>query len=156
MVDNFIGTIDSIDETTLSVGGQEFTVDDLTHFMNEDGSDLDSSNFDEGDLVNVEAREEADGSWTALHVALIDDNDTDPVLQLFNGAIMSLSDTEFTVGTDLFLLDDASEWFLLDGTLGSIDDFEISDEVQVLASQDGTDWTAISITMTEEGGLPSP
>src|SRR5690606_24619841 len=78
VIDRFTAPIISLTSELLSIAGTEFVIDGISHFMNEDGSDADPADFDTGDLVTIEARQEA-GVWYALHVTFIDDDDTAPV-----------------------------------------------------------------------------
>ena len=146
VIDHFTAPITAITGELITLGSDEFTIDEVSHFMLEDGSDAEASMFDEGDLVTIEARQTGTG-WHALHITFLDDNDTLPVLNVFEGSISTITAFQLTVGPSTFTVDAGTKWFLADGSVGTYLDFAVDDDVQVIAEQDGLNWTALKVTM---------
>jgi len=103
---NFAGTIDSIDEAQVTVGGTSIALTTDTKYFDDLGNAVDASFFSAGMAVEVEAALLPDGSFQALTVSAEGGEGQE---QTITGNIDSISDTQIVIaGTTIGLTADTT------------------------------------------------
>lgn len=147
----FSANIDAISDASISVGGQAIGLTMTTTWMAEGTLTTDISLFDAGDGVEVDAISVDGQVWTALQVRLVANNVSDepppPQQQTFTGSITAITAAGLYLGDSYFVLDGDTQWSLIGGIPGAPELFGLTDEVEVLAEQKGSDWLALRVTM---------
>ena len=147
----FNGRIDFFQENVVSVQCVLFTITPESDFFFFDGTATDRSSFDDGDLVELWSFIDGE-DITLISMTLIDDNDTEPQLELFGGIIYQMHPTQIELNDfSLYDIGAGTEWILIDGSSGTQSDFSMDDTIRIIARRDGTSWTTIQVRMIADG-----
>jgi hypothetical protein len=153
----FGGEITAVSDNSLSVGGNQLSLDASTEWKGRGGA-LDAGQFNVGDIVLVRAT--FDGSnWDAKLVFMLVDANTGgggnggggggvPVTATFNGSIEAMAGGSLTVHDTTIDLDSSTQWMANGSLTSDLSLFDVGDEVLVTATFDGMTWTATQVKLT--------
>jgi hypothetical protein len=142
------GEIEALTDTTITVGGQTFTLSANTLFFINGGEIGTIDDFEVGDNVELKAVLIGD-VWTVLRLKLEDDDDDDDEMEV-TGEITALSDTSITVNGQTFTLNAETGFFLSGNDPGVLADFEVGDTVELKAELVDGVWVVTRLKMEDD------
>jgi hypothetical protein len=150
------GKVDSVGSNSITVAGKTFKVDASTRLLGQEGATVPLSSFKPGDLVEVEASAQTDGSLLAKKVQLDDgeddgeDNGKSGQEVAFSGTISSLSPTLMIAGRTVTTDGETKYLGRKDETLPKADVLKIGNKVEVDGpAQSGTSVLAKKIKLED-------
>ncbi|RMF60433.1 MAG: hypothetical protein D6743_14945, partial [Calditrichaeota bacterium] len=99
------GFVEEVTDTSVTVSGIVFLVDDNTEILGRDENPIGLSDLQEGQLVEVKAQVQSDGTLLATKIKLEDDVPGENEVEV-KGEIQVLGDGEIQVSGVVFLVDD--------------------------------------------------
>jgi len=147
------GQISAISATSLTVGGQTFTLNSGTSFSSKGHNNAQSSDFAVGDWVQVKSITGSDGTQTALEVRLKHghgNGGNDDNVQEIQGTISALTDTSVTIGGKTYTITGDTVFLLSNKSEGAASDFAVGDFVELKIAQSGSGWNVLRIKQEDQ------
>lgn len=140
------GVIETISESGVTIGGENFTFDAETSFLLEGDVAGALADFDEGDTVQLKAELRA-GVWVVTELKLEDDDDDERTV---TGAIEAIDADSVTIAGEEFAIDAGTAFKLFGGGAGTIGDFAVGANVELTADLESGVWVVREIKLTDE------
>jgi hypothetical protein len=151
------GEVEAISDSSITVDGQVFTINDGTSFRIRGDRKADPDEFEVGDEVQVTSFTNSNGDKVAIEVKLKTnhghggggDEDEDDEQEI-TGVIEALSADSITIDGQTFNFGDNTLFLLEDRTEGALADFAVGDTVELKAKLIDNEWVVLRLKLEDQ------